>query len=243
MKLGILDWGIGGVGLLKKIRGKSSIDIIYFSDTGFTPYGKVEEIELKKRISDVIHYLKEERCTLIAVACNAGSTVIPDDKNVFGVIHPAIEKVMEMKLDKMGIVGGKRTIESEIYKTILENNGIKVKQRIAQPLSARIEKGDLHSDGMKKEIAEIFGPMKDEEYILLACTHYPVIAEQINDFLPNAVLIDPIEKMAGTILAKINVIEGNKSIRWMTSGNTEEMKEVLMKVYGIETKIIERKTL
>src|SRR5688572_24310587 len=116
MKLGIIDWGIGGVGLLKKIRKDSTLDILYFSDTGFTPYGKVPAEELKGRLLKVIDFLKVKECDFIAVGCNAASTILPQDKNVLGVIEPAIELVTGLKLQSIGIVGGKRTVESEIYK-------------------------------------------------------------------------------------------------------------------------------
>lgn len=243
MKLGILDWGIGGVGLLNKIREKSEIDVIYFSDTGFTPYGKVSEKELNERVLKVIDYLQICNCDFIAVACNAASTVMPKKKNIYGVIQPAVELVKEMKLKSVGIAGGKRTIESELYKNILEKENIQVTQQIAQPLSARIESGDLHSAEMKKEIEAIFDSLKNEKYILLACTHYPVIAKQINECLPDAVLIDPIEKMANQILSGISEATGNKNIKWMTSGNIHAMGKILKTVYNININSIERNRL
>ena len=46
-KLGILDWGIGGVSIYKLIKEKRpDVPVIYFSDTGATPYGKMERREL-----------------------------------------------------------------------------------------------------------------------------------------------------------------------------------------------------
>lgn len=240
MKLGILDWGIGGVGLLNKIREKSSVDIIYFSDTGFIPYGKAETDELKQRVLTVIDYLKESGCTHIAVACNAASTVIPVQKNIFGVILPAVRYVKKLQINRIGITGGKRTVESELYKILLEKEGIHVKQQIAQPLSARIEAGDLYSDEMKKEIAVIFESLKGEKYILLACTHYPVIEKQIHECIPNAILIDPVTEMTEEILDVLGKAEGKAAIRWTTSGNTEEMQRVLNLVYGIKSEKTER---
>lgn len=243
MKLGILDWGIGGVGLLKKIRERSSMDIIYFSDTGYLPYGKVPSDELRSRVQDVIDFLRERGCDFIAVGCNAASTVIPNDERIIGVIQPAIERVSEMNIDSIGIVGGKRTIESEIYKREFEKLGMKVKQQIAQPLSARIESGDINSIELEKEIEGIFTGLKNERNILLACTHYPVIANKINEFLPDVFLIDPIEKMVEQVMLRLNNEEGTRKMVWMTSGNIDDMKRTLKIVYGIEANLIEREML
>jgi glutamate racemase len=112
MKIGIMDWGIGGVGLLKEIRGNSDADIIYLSDTGFTPYGKVSSEDLEKRINILLEFLSFSGCETIAVACNAASTILPKEKNIIGIIDPAIELVIEMNLKSIGVFGGKRTIES-----------------------------------------------------------------------------------------------------------------------------------
>lgn len=243
MKIGIIDWGIGGVSLLKRIRQSSNADILYFSDTGFTPYGKVPQQELKGRLEQVIDYLRLRECEVIAVACNAASTVLPEEENVFGVIQPALELVKEMKLERLGIVGGKRTIESEIYKRSLEEAGMKIQQQIAQPLSARIESGDLHSEDLRREIETIFTPLKEEKNILLACTHYPVIATQINQFLPMTRLIDPIEKMCDQLLTVVGKNEGKGKTTWLTSGNIHEMYRTIHLVYGIDAKTIERKPL
>lgn len=243
MKLGIIDWGIGGVGLLNKIQEKSNVDIIYFSDTGFVPYGKVPLDELKSRVGKVISFLKAKNCDIIAVACNAASTVLPEDDKVIGVIQPAIEMVRELHLDSIGVVGGKRTIESEIYKGDFEKLGMKVKQQIAQPLSARIESGDINSKELEKEIEEIFTSLKNEKNILLACTHYPVIANKINSFLPHTNLIDPIDKMSKKVMQHIKNDVGSRKVLWLTTGNTVEMKKALKKVYGIESNLIEREIL
>lgn len=243
MKLGIIDWGIGGVSLLKKIREKSSLDIIYFSDTGYLPYGKVETEELRERVALVIEFLKNRNCDRIAVACNAASTVLPNDKNIFGVIDAALDLVKEMNLNSIGIVGGIRTIESEIYKKEFEKMGMNVKQEIAQPLSALIEKGDLHAKELILEIERIFTPLKNEFNILLACTHYPAITPQIKMFLPNTLLIDPIERMCDNIMYCVETHEGNNSTTWITSGNMLEMNHSIQLVYGIEPKQIEKKVL
>lgn len=243
MKIGIIDWGIGGVGLLKEIRKGSDMDIIYFSDTGFTPYGKVPPVELENRLNEVLEFLHFSGCEMIAVACNAASTVLPNKKNIFGVIEPAIEMVNEMNLKSVAVVGGKRTIESEIYKNAFEKRGLRVSQQIAQPLSARIEAGEIHSEELIKEIEEIFSPIKNEKNILLACTHYPVISNQIRSFLPEANLIDPVKKMNEKIMERTTNSKGSKEIKWITTGNIHEMLNTLKIVYQIEPHQIERRIL
>lgn len=200
MAIGICDWGIGGVGLYQHLRKRSSIDVVYFSDTGYTPYGKVPEAELKQRLSQVFAYFNRLGITQIIVGCNAASTVLTNETGVIGIIEHGVQVVLNEHISQVGIVGGKRTVESEIYKKQLEKKGVEVHQRIAQPLSARIEAGDIHSTALDKEIEEIFAPIRHLDHILLACTHYPLIKDQIAKFTGNTIFLDPAEEMVNWIL-------------------------------------------
>lgn len=240
MTIGICDWGIGGVGLYQLLRKRSSVDVIYFSDTGYTPYGKVPENELKTRLSLVFQYLRNCDAEKILVGCNAASTVIENNDEVIGIIDHGINVVMSSGVNEIGIVGGKRTIESEIYKTRLETKGVKVHQRIAQPLSARIEAGDIDSEGLSLDIREIFGPIKDMKSILLACTHYPLINDKIAEFTGDTILLDPAEEMVDWIFDHWEIGEGSNQVKWQTSGDTLQMKNSLEKLYKISTNQIEK---
>lgn len=239
MKIGICDWGIGGVGLYQLLRKRSSVDVVYFSDTGFTPYGKVPEQELKLRLNIVFDHLRKLGAEKILVGCNAASTVLENREDVVGIINHGINLVLKSNIREVGIVGGKRTIESEIYKTKLEQKGIIVAQRIAQPLSARIEAGDVDSVGLSEDIAEIFGPIMEMKNILLACTHYPLINDKIAEFTKDSILLDPAEEMVNWIFKNWNLPEGKSHVLWQTSGDTVQMKNSLEKLYNLNVHHIE----
>jgi glutamate racemase len=239
MKIGICDWGIGGVGLYQLLTLRSNVDVIYFSDTGYTPYGKVPEAELLQRLEKVFDHLKDQGANKILVGCNAASTVLKPNEDIIGIIDHGVNLVLRSNIKEVGIVGGKRTIESEIYKTLLEQNGLKVHQRIAQPLSARIEAGDVDSLGLEQDIAEIFGPIKQMKNILLACTHYPLINHKILEYTGDSILLDPAEEMVNWIFNSWEIGEGHGEIQWQTSGDTLQMKNSLEKLYGINTNHIQ----
>ncbi len=234
MAIGICDWGIGGVGLYQLIRKRSSVDIIYFSDTGYTPYGKVPEDELKARLTKVFEYFQSLGVHQVIVGCNAASTVLMEDPNIIGVIEHGVNLVLKHHPKEIAIVGGKRTIESEIYKTKLEASGLKVHQRIAQPLSARIEAGDIASDGLMDDIKAIFEPIKTVEHILLACTHYPLIQSELRKFTGDSIFLDPAEEMVDWIFNNWKIDNEQGNVRWLTSGDTIQMKNSLSKLYKIE---------
>jgi len=243
MKIGICDYGIGGIGLYKLLRAKTSADIIYFSDSGFTPYGKVPADDLKNRVDHVFRFLRKEGVEYIAVACNAASTILPENQYTTGIIEHGLRMVERIHPEEIAITGGHRTIESNAYKTPLERAGIKVTQRVAQPLSIRIEAGDLNSEALSADIAEIFGPVKNVSHILLACTHYPVIADKITEHVPNAILLDPVNEMADWIMANWPPLEGHSTTRWVTSGDAEQMIRAAQSAFQVTISSVEKITI
>jgi glutamate racemase len=243
MTIGICDYGIGGTGLYKLLRQRCTADVVYFSDSGYTPYGKVPEAELRARLNKVIAWFNSMGIEKVAVACNAASTVLPASPHVTGVIEHSVSLVLKAKPGAIAITGGVRTIESNQYKNALARHGIAAVQQVAQKLSARIEAGDVSSAELDQDIAEIFGPLQGSKYILLACTHYPAIAHRIRAVVPEATLLDPAEEMAAWILEHWKPLEGNGTVRWYTSGGTAAMKNAAWHAFRVEILNAEKKEL
>ena len=93
--LGMIDWGIGGIGIVKLIKEKlGNVPVIYFSDTGVTPYGKMNRDELAARLESVMDFMTTQDSTHIVMGCNAASSVIPCLKErsvpIKGVIEAAV---------------------------------------------------------------------------------------------------------------------------------------------------------
>jgi glutamate racemase len=240
MTIGICDYGIGGISLYKRLRELSDVNVIYYSDAGYVPYGKVPEAELRAQVSRVIDFLFKQGVGYVAVACNAASTVLPDHPNVIGIIEHGLQVVRDSKFRDVGVVGGYRTVTSNVYKTPLEQEGILVRQNVAQALSIRIEAGDLESPELLADVATIFQPLENCQTILLACTHYPVIAGAIRTVLPEMMLLDPLEHMVSHILRNWPELQGDRHERWITSGDTENMKQAAAKAFGVQLSTIEQ---
>ena len=237
-KLAILDWGIGGIGIFKLIKkNRPGRGIVYFSDTGATPYGKMSGPELTARLDQVIDFLRTEGVTHLVIGCNAASTAIPflntGGMRIEGMIDTAVDFAAKHKLTRLGLIGGRRTVLSGVYRKGFAKRGIKVEQRIAQPLSALIESGDVSSKGLRDECERILSPLRNCSHILLACTHYPAISNTLKDYLaPNSVLIDPaaamVDKVASWKLA---------SQPWdifLTTGDPAAMKIAAKNAFGVE---------
>lgn len=234
-KLAIIDWGIGGISVYQHFRGRGGI--VYVSDTGATPYGKMSRPELAARLHAVIDFLKTKDVTHLIIACNAASTAIRDLKRedvvIEGVIDAAIESTTKLKPTKLGVIGGRRTVLSGIYRRAFANRGIATAQRVAQPLSGLIESGDTSSDKLRAECRRILAPLSGCSHLLLACTHYPAIAGVVADFLkPDAVLIDPAAAVAERV-AEWRFPDGDTD-EFFTTGDPLAMQTSARNAFGVE---------
>jgi glutamate racemase len=226
-RLGIVDWGIGGISVYKLVKeGRPDVSIVYFSDTGVTPYGKMSRAELAARLNAVIGFLKTKGVTHLVIGCNAASTAIPfvdpQGLKVEGVIDAAVEMTARLKPTRLGLIGGRRTVVSGVYRIALAERGIRVEQRIAQPLSGLIESGDVSSESLGAECRRILSPIRNCSHIILACTHYPAIAKVMKNFVsPQTVLVDPAAELVKRI-AEWRTSEGHPDA-FYTSGDRSKM--------------------
>ena len=235
--LGILDWGIGGISVYKEVRTQlGGLPVIYFSDTGATPYGKMSRRELATRLDTVIGYMKGRGMTHLVIGCNAASTAIPDLADhrikIEGMINTAVEVAASAKPKRLGLIGGRRTVVSGVYRKAFAERGIALEQRIAQPLSALIETGDLSSDELKTNARQILTPIRNCSHIMLACTHYPAIAETLRKFVSaETEFIDP----ASSLVKKISKwkIGRNEQSQFLTTGNSGEMRRSARLAFGV----------
>ena len=53
--IGIMDWGIGGLTVYQAMRKRGlTTDVLYFSDSGTTPYGKLSKASLREQAGLVL---------------------------------------------------------------------------------------------------------------------------------------------------------------------------------------------
>ncbi len=243
--LGILDWGIGGLDLYRRLRAAGSRrDVIYGSDAGAPPYGTLPGPRLAERVAAVIDRLADEGCTQIVVACNAASTVLLDaglqscaDARgcaVVGVIAPAIEAVRRNALPSVAVIGGRRTIESRAYADALERGGCRVEQAVAQPLSALIERGVTHGVELDACLREIMPPLREAEHLVIACTHYVAVLPALREWLPRLrTVIDPAAETLAWIETHWGLHGGEGRERFVTTGSAEAMQRAAQLAFGL----------
>jgi glutamate racemase len=242
--LAVLDWGIGGFGFVAALqRHFPGVAYTYFSDSGFTPYGKTRSDELATRLAQIAAYLHDNGARHLIIACNAASTVVaqtawPTGLRVDDVISAGLELVLAQPqprpVMRLGIVGGKRTIRSQALAAPLRAAGYCVIQRVAQPLSAHIERGDLQSAALLQDLDRIVQPLRGVDALLLACTHYPAIAHLFAARLPGTTMIDPVHALLQRV-QQVNQVRQLPSgmARLLTSGDRLALVQGAAAAFGV----------
>jgi glutamate racemase len=198
-RLGIVDWGIGGMGFYTCFKARfPGVAVTYLSDTGVAPYGRQSARELRARFALLAGRFVEAGVPRLVVACNAMSSVLPAAASgtggleaVTGVVAAGVEAVLESGAGNVGVIGGVRTVRSGVYRRPLAARGVRVTQRVAQPLSALVESGAGGSPECRRQAARIVRPLAGVDALVLGCTHYAALAGTLRKLAGGTAIVDP----------------------------------------------------
>jgi glutamate racemase len=191
--IGIFDSGVGGLTVAHAIKqilpGES---LIYFGDTAHLPYGDKSEESIKYYSKNITEFLLDHNAKVVLVACNSASASAFDslerefkEKTILiDVIEPVVDYIASRKFDRIGVIGTKRTISSGTYeKKIKERSPLSAVVSMATPLLVpMIEEGFIFDDISNAIIRTYLsdGSLTGIQALILACTHYPIIKNQIS---------------------------------------------------------------
>lgn len=169
------------------------------------------------------------------------------DKRVLGVIRPTTEMIGKYSETKsVGILATNGTVSSNSYPIEIEKffPELKVYQEACPMWVPLVENNEYQSHGadffIKKNIKNIFEKGENIDVILLACTHYPLLKEKIEEHLPVGVtLLSQGEIVADSLkdyLQRHTEIENqcskNKRRLFYTTDSAEDFNNHAAKFFG-----------
>ena len=202
--IGIFDSGIGGLTVADAIhRLLPEETLIYFGDTAHLPYGdKSPELirTYAQRITDFL--LHEKKCKAIVIACNTASAaayeLLRDQYKgtvpVINVIDPMIEEVIsDNAIKKVGIIATKTTIASGVYQEKFSRRKPSLKfAALATPLLVSMIEEGFYNNKISTAVLQkylSYPAFSDIDALVLACTHYPLIKNEIAAFFNNRIKV------------------------------------------------------
>lgn len=199
--IGIFDSGLGGLTCVKTVTEiMPNEDIIYFGDTGRVPYGTKSADTLVKYVKQDISFLESFNIKFIIIACGTAScAVLPNIQNeistdIIGVLEPTCKKAVSLtKNRKIGVIGTQSTITSgnyaKIIKELMPNS--EIISRACPMFVPMVENGYTSGEIARIMVEEYLAPIKEKgvDTLILGCTHYPHLADEIQEYMGSDVTL------------------------------------------------------
>ncbi len=207
--IGVFDSGYGGLTVLKELQTKlPNNDFLYLGDNARAPYGNRSFDVVYEYTLEAIKELFSRGCSLVILACNTASAKalrsiqqndlpkIDPEKRVLGVIRPSAEVISDLtKSNHVGIVATQGTIQSNSYKIELEKYApnVHITQK-ACPIWVPLIENNLHDSlpgkmFIKQDIELLLAENEKIDTIVLACTHYPLVKNYLEELLPDSIQV------------------------------------------------------
>jgi glutamate racemase len=201
----IFDSGVGGLSVYKEIERKlPGIHYIYAFDNIAFPYGDKSEKFIIERVLKIITAVQQQHTlAVVVIACNTASTVsLPALRARFsfpivGVV-PAIKPAVQVTRNGIiGLLATQATVNHaytlNLIKRFASDCKIELLGSIALVKLAEAKlRGESISLSALKNILHPWLKMPDPpDTIVLGCTHFPLLAQEITQVLPEGIqLID-----------------------------------------------------
>ena len=234
--IGVFDSGIGGVTVMKElIKILPNEDYIYYSDTINNPYGDKTNEEIVNISDKIVNYLINQGCKIIVIACNTASAISKDYlRNKYSIPIIAIEPAYKSVDNESTLVmATNATINSDKFHTLF--NTYDNHNTILLSCSGL---ADLIEEGNKEKIINYLnnkiGEYRGVKNVVLGCTHYPLIKEEISKVLGPVTFYDGsvgVAKHTKEVLKENNILGNNTGkITFIDSSNNKEKERLFYEI-------------
>ncbi|MEE9438905.1 MAG: glutamate racemase [Saprospiraceae bacterium] len=249
--IGIFDSGIGGLTVANAINNVLPNEhLIYFGDTAHLPYGDKSADAIRFYALKISKFLLQQNCKMIVIACNSASsaaynTLIDffEGKSLFvNVVDPLVSAVVDKGYSNIGVIATKATIRSNVYRNKIKDQLQKTTiTSLATPLLAPMIEEGFHNGELSHAIINSYlgtSEFNNIEALLLACTHYPLIKNDISKYFNHKIdILDSTNVVADAIkkaLKKENLLsdERLKPNQYFVSDYTISFEDTAKTFYG-----------
>ena len=206
--IGLLDSGVGGLTVVKKIIAKMPHEAtVFIGDNAHIPYGDKSKAEIIALTKQSVNFLISKNVKLIIFACNTATAVAMKaiqkeiEPQIIGVIQSgAVAAANATKNKNIAVVATKMTVGLHAYQKEIQvrDPEITVNEIAAPQIVPLIENNAGHQAYMAA-LKKILLPINNlgVDTLVLGCTHYPIIRSEFAQCVKPAVqIIDPADQVA-----------------------------------------------
>ena len=223
----VFDSGIGGLSVLKALRDRLPDNrFLYVADDAAFPYGDWEEEALRDHIvARMADLIAAHRPAAVVIACNTASTlVLPPLRARFSIPFvgtvPAIKPAAEQtETGVIAVLATPGTMKRDYTRDLIQSFASSCHVRlVGSPELAGLAEARMRGEAIDRaavltQIAPCFLEVegKRSDIVVLACTHYPFLADVFREISPWPVKwLDPAPAIARRL---VNVLEGQDAAR------------------------------
>lgn len=200
------DSGVGGLSVLgPTLKLLPKAPIVYVADSAGFPYGKRSEAEISSRVPALLGRLVERfHPRLAVIACNTASTIALEHVRsaleipTVGTV-PAIKPAAEMSRTRViGVLGTQATVRQSYIDDLAEQFAADC-TLVRHGSPELVELAEAKLAGERVELQAVYDaavPMFEAEHgdridtVVLACTHFPLLGEELRSAFPQISYVD-----------------------------------------------------
>jgi glutamate racemase len=268
-RIGVFDSGVGGLTVLKAIAEQLPAHFLYFGDTARLPYGTKSAETVARYAIAATRFLEAQSIDLLVIACNTATALalpaIEDASGapVVGVVKPGAAMAAEVSHSRAAIViATEATVSSHAYRNALEEYGLRSFEKACPLFVPLVEEGWIEHP-VTDQVARIYlGQAMEQapegaDVLVLACTHYPLIAPLLRRVLPQRMqIVDSAESTArvvkrmigcpecregnrGAAIAEGSLRSEHRTFRFYVTDSTDKFKRLATRFLGRQVDNVE----
>jgi glutamate racemase len=249
--IGVFDSGVGGLSILRALHQRlPRASMIYVGDVAHAPYGDRPASDVIERCAKIVEMLAERGARMIVVACNTATVLAietlrarwPD--RVFIGVEPGVKPgAARSKSKRIAVMATVATAQSERLRHLVARyaEDAHVHIEACPGLASAIECGVLGGPDLLAVLEPHCKAIRaaNVDTAVLGCTHYPFVETAIRELLGDRItLIDTATAIAerGAALWEqaAPIIEARPSLRVLSSGGIDTMRQLLQQCPGLD---------
>ena len=239
--IGVFDSGLGGLSaFLPLTKLMPQADLCYYADTAALPLGERKDPEILARISTALAFFDDLGVTGVLLACGTASSLLTEECKekfsfpILDIITPTTHAARSLKVGShILLLATEAATRKGQFAAALARMGHSVSS-LACPALVRIAEGNAAKG---ESVAEALLPAHAAvpDAIVLGCTHFSLLKQEIAALYPHTRLIDAAACGASAACARFHS-EGEGKRRFFVTGDPILFSAKAEKTLGFSVK-------
>jgi glutamate racemase len=263
----VFDSGVGGLTVLRAMAAQLPAHYVYFGDTARLPYGTKSAETVARYAIGATRFLEGQDIDLLVIACNSATALaLPQIKQaarvpVIGVVEPGAAMASEVSSSRSAIViATDATVSSHAYRDALQRHGMAAYEKACPLFVPLVEEGWI-DHAVTEQVARVYlgeaiAEASDKaDVLVLACTHYPLLAPLLRRITPSHIaIVDSAESTAREVktMLKSSIASAgepgparqeHRTFRFFVTDSVEKFKRLAGRFLGRQVDHVEHADL